>query len=249
MSTSEGQIRICNDVSLFQQMEELQISIWGYAERDVVPSQMFVVAVKSGGEVLGAFVGDQLVGFTLAYAGIRDGHPYLHSHKAAVLPQHRDRGLGRALKLAQRENALARGIKRIEWTFDPLQGKNAYFNFCRLGVVVSRYLRNVYGSTSSPLHAGLPTDRLRADWLLDSSRVQQILEGRNPIIDPAAERVEIAALPQNTEAENLSRLQSQARERFEWLFSRGYCATWLARQNSGFTYLLERRPSLTDWPE
>ena len=121
-----------------------------------------------------------MAGFVLAYPGIRDGRPYLHSHMAAVLPEFRDLGIGRRLKLVQREDALARGIPLIEWTFDPLQTKNAYFNICRLGAVARRYLTDVYGSTSSPLHAGLPTDRLVAEWHLESERVVDILTGKEP---------------------------------------------------------------------
>ncbi|MFZ1133728.1 MAG: GNAT family N-acetyltransferase, partial [Candidatus Korobacteraceae bacterium] len=147
-------------------MVDLEFQVWGFRERDVVPSQMYVVAAKTGGQVVGAFVGDMMVGFVLAYAGIRDSNPYLHSHMAAVLPEYRDLGVGRRLKLAQRDDALARGIPLIEWTFDPLQTRNAYFNICRLGAVAQRYLLDVYGATSSPLHAGLPTDRLVAEWHL-----------------------------------------------------------------------------------
>ncbi len=156
-------------------MVELEFQVWGFRERDVVPSQMYVVAAKIGGQVLGAFVDEKMAGFVLAYAGIRDGRPYLHSHMAAVLLNFAILGIGRRLKLAQREDALARGISLIEWTFDPLQTKNAYFNICRLGAVARRYLLDVYGSTSSPLHAGLPTDRLVAEWHLESQRVVDIL--------------------------------------------------------------------------
>src|SRR5215469_7027298 len=173
-------IRHCHTVPEFDQMVDLEIVVWGFGERDVVPSQMYVVAAKIGGQVLGAFLDDKMVGFTLAYPGIRDGRPYLHSHMAAVLPEYRDLGIGRQLKLAQRDDALARGIPLIEWTFDPLQTRNAYFNICRLGVVVRRYLLDVYGSTSSPLHCGLPTDRLVAEWHLASQRVKDILAGKAP---------------------------------------------------------------------
>ena len=220
-------------------MEELQLRIWGYTERDVVPSQMFVVAVKSGGQVLGAFVDDQFIGFALAFAGVREGRVYLHSHKAAVLPEYRDRGVGRELKLAQRADALERGIDRIEWTFDPLQGKNAYFNICRLGVIVRHYLRDVYGATSSPLHAGLPTDRLVAEWLLNSPRVIEILAGEMPIVGAEAERVPVL-VSDATDGAGLARVQTQARERFEALFSQDYAVTWFERENGGGTYVLER---------
>ena len=90
-----------------------------------------------------------------------------------VLAEYRDRGVGRLLKLAQREDALARQINRIEWTFDPLQLKNASFNIARLGAIVRHYIPNLYGRTSSPLHAGLPTDRLVAEWWVRSSRVKE----------------------------------------------------------------------------
>ena len=142
-------------------------SIWG--EDIAVPSPIFVVAHHTGGQVLGAFDGDKMVGFTLALAAIRgDGKPFLHSHMTAVLPEYHNRGVGRRLKLFQRQDALKRGIDLIEWTFDPLELKNAHFNFMRLGAVARRYIPDCYGVTESPLHAGLPTDRLVAEWWLDS---------------------------------------------------------------------------------
>src|SRR6202043_2078925 len=108
--------------------------------------------------VLGAFRGSELVGFTMSIAGWRARQPFLHSHMTAVLDGFRDRSIGRRLKLFQRKDALARGIALIEWTFDPLITKNAYFNFMKLGAVARRYLPNAYGITTSPLHASIPTD-------------------------------------------------------------------------------------------
>src|SRR5664279_1725322 len=185
-------IRPCHTIEEFDEMVELEFRVWEFGERDVVPSQMYVVAAKIGGQIFGAFVDGKMAGFVLAYPGIRDGKSYLHSHMAAVLPEFRDLGIGRLLKLAQRDDALARGISLMEWTFDPLQPRNAYFNLCRLGVVVRRYLIDVYGSTSSPLHAGLPTDRLVAEWHIDSQRVRDIVGGSQPSIPIAIERVPIA---------------------------------------------------------
>src|SRR5262249_2689391 len=89
---------------------------------------------------------------------------------------YRDRGLGRRLKLLQREDALTRGIRLIEWTFDPLELRNAFFNIERLGAVVRRYVPNQYGMSSSHLHGGLPTDRCGAEWYIDSSRVRAIVD-------------------------------------------------------------------------
>src|SRR6516164_11468629 len=204
-------IRSCHTIGEFEEMVELEVRVWGFGERDVVPSQMYVVAAKIGGQILGAFVEDRMVGFALAYPGVRDGRPYLHSHMAAVLPEYRDLGIGRQLKLAQRDDALARGIPLIEWTFDPLQTRNAHFNICRLGVVVRRYLLDVYGSTSSPLHGGLPTDRLVAEWHLASDRVEKVLRGKEPAIGDAKERIEIEL--DESSPETIAQTQIQARQR------------------------------------
>jgi len=237
MPDTSVSIRHCHTVPEFEQMVELEFAVWGFGERDVVPSQMYVVAAKIGGQVLGAFLGDKMVGFVLAYPGVRDGGPYLHSHMAAVLPQYRDLGIGRQLKLAQRDDALARGITLIEWTFDPLQARNAYFNICHLGVVVRRYLLDVYGSTSSPLHGGLPTDRLVAEWHLASKRVTDILEGKEPAIGGGKERVEM--LGDDSSPEKIAYTQAQARQRFQELFAKGYVVTWFERLPGGAAYILE----------
>lgn len=219
-------------------MVELELQVWKFVERDVVPSQMYVVAAKIGGQVLGAFVEGTMAGFILAYPGIRDGKPYLHSHMAGVLPEFRDLGIGRQLKLAQRDDALVREISLIEWTFDPLQTKNAYFNICRLGAVSRRYLADVYGSTSSPLHAGLPTDRLVAEWYLDSPRVVDTLTGKVPARVPRVESVRIAVGDASPEV--VAEVQAKTREQFQNLFAAGYTVTGFERELGGGSYILEK---------
>ena len=232
-------IRPCHTIDEFEQMVDLELKVWEIRERDLVPSQMYVVASKIGGQVLGAFVEEELAGFVLAYPGIGDDGPYLHSHMAGVLREFRDLGIGRRLKLAQREDALARGIRRVEWTFDPLQTKNAYFNICRLGAVARRYLPDVYGSTISPLHAGLPTDRLVTEWNLDSKRVADILAGEEPAGGSVVERIRIV-MPE-TSPELVAGIQAKARERFLDLFAAGYEVTWFEREPGGGAYVLEKR--------
>jgi predicted GNAT superfamily acetyltransferase len=197
---------------------DLQRRVWGYREIDTVPSQMFIVARESGGQVLGAFHHGKAIGFALAFAGIRRGAVYLHSHMVGVLPEYQDRGVGRLLKLAQRDDAIARGIDLIEWTFDPLQLKNAHFNLMRLGVIVRRYIPNFYGRTSSPLHAGLPTDRLVAEWWIRSARVQDLLDGKTPKAGPNRLRICIHAGIQrisSTDPAEAEKIQTQVREQFE----------------------------------
>lgn len=238
MSDQAITIRPCHSIREFEQMVDLEFQVWGFRERDVVPSQMYVVAAKTGGQVVGAFVGDMMVGFVLAYAGIRDSNPYLHSHMAAVLPEYRDLGVGRRLKLAQRDDALARGIPLIEWTFDPLQTRNAYFNICRLGAVAQRYLLDVYGATSSPLHAGLPTDRLVAEWHLSSDRVFALLSGAEPQIGEDVEHVNVKL--DESSPESVAHVQASARQRFQELFAKGFVVTWFEREPGGGSYILSK---------
>src|SRR5204863_4468964 len=125
----------------------------------------------------GAFSGEAMVGFAMSLPGYRDGQAYLHSHMLAVLPEYRNSGVGRNLKLAQREDALERGFERMEWTFDPLEIKNAHLNIARLGAIVRRYMPDFYGPSTSPLQGNLPTDRLVAEWWLRSELVGRVLSG------------------------------------------------------------------------
>jgi predicted GNAT superfamily acetyltransferase len=204
---------------------------------------MFVVAKKTGGQVLLAFDGERAVGFALAFVALKDGLVYLHSHMVGVLAGYRDRGVGRLLKLAQRADALARGIDLIEWTFDPLQLKNARFNIARLGAIVRHYLPNLYGRTSSPLHAGLPTDRLVAEWWVRSGRVENAVADSPAVIGGGtAERIAIPAGIRElceTRAPAAAEIQSRVRGRFEELIAAGYAATGFELNEEEGVYLLE----------
>lgn len=156
---------------------QLQQAVWQFRDLDIIPRRMFAVANAVGGQVMGAWTADKLIGYALAIPGLRDGRPYFHSHMLAVTPEYRNRGVGKMLKLAQREDALARGIELIEWTFDPLEVKNAFFNIEKLGAIVRRYTPDFYGASTSPLHGNLPTDRLHAEWWLRSARVRALIAG------------------------------------------------------------------------
>jgi len=170
-------IRKCQGLDEMRACVALQKEVWNFADIELVPLRIFVVAEKVGGQVVGAFEGNDLVGFAFAIPGVRAGHAYLYSHMLAVRKQYRNAGLGRRLKLYQRDDALARGFDLMEWTFDPLEIKNAYLNIEKLGAIVRRYNLNQYGITSSPLQGGLPTDRLVAEWWLKSRRVETLLSG------------------------------------------------------------------------
>ena len=176
LQTERITIRKCSGIDDFKACVALQKEVWNFDDVDIVPLRMFVVSEKIGGQIIGAFDGDRLVGFAFSIPGSRNGHPYLHSHMLAVQELFRNYGLGRRLKLAQRDDAIAKGFELLEWTFDPLEIKNAYLNLVRLGAISRRYSVNHYGFSSSPLQGGLPTDRLVAEWWLKSKRVINLLD-------------------------------------------------------------------------
>lgn len=178
MSATAMVVRKCHNLDEMLACVALQKEVWNFTDADLVPLRMFVVAEKIGGQVIGAFEDRKMVAFALAMPGSRSGHSYLHSQMLAVREQHRNSGLGRQIKLFQREDALARGFELIEWTFDPLEIKNAYLNIERLGAIARRYSVNQYGITSSPLQGGLPSDRLVAEWWLHSRRVENLLNAK-----------------------------------------------------------------------
>ncbi|HZU25090.1 MAG TPA: acetyltransferase [Bryobacteraceae bacterium] len=221
---------------------ELQQQIWGFDELELLPVRLFVVAVKIGGQVFGAFDGALMVGFCLAIPGMKPGgHAYLHSHMLGVLPAYRDGGVGRMLKLEQRKDALARGIDLMEWTFDPLEIKNAYFNIERLGAIVRRYVFNQYGATSSPLHGGLPTDRCVAEWWLSSPRVETVLAAsalpRTAIDRRISVPADIAEVRRQRPAEARS-VQQRIGEAFTDAFRGGLTVIGFERRAEEATYLL-----------
>jgi predicted GNAT superfamily acetyltransferase len=184
-------IRPLDQQEEFRACVALQSSVWQFQELDLIPRRVFTVARAIGGQVMGAFAGDQLVGFAMALPGIRNGHPYLHSHMLAVQPQYRNHGIGTQLKWAQRADALARGIDLIEWTFDPLVLKNAYVNIEKLGAVARRYTPDFYGVSSSALHGGMPTDRLHAEWWLRSERARRMENNLPQVQCPLSETITV----------------------------------------------------------
>jgi predicted GNAT superfamily acetyltransferase len=226
----------------FQSAVQLQKQIWGFDDIELLPMRLFIVATKVGGQAFGASVGKRMIGFCLAIPGLKaGGGSYLHSHMLGVLPDYRDSGVGRLLKLAQRDDALARGIKLVEWTFDPLEIKNAYFNMERLGAIVRRYVRNQYGTTTSPLHGGLPTDRCVAEWWIASPRVKAIVDGGEPVGRP--EIVERIAVPadiatiRHEEPKRARKIQQDISNGFESHFAKGLAVVGVERTPEAGIYL------------
>src|SRR6266702_7128276 len=238
MTSDSIELRSCHGIEDFRACVGLQKEVWNFTDAELVPLRMFVVADKVGGQVMGAFDGDVMVGFALSVPGTRTGHVYLHSHMLAVRKDHRNGGLGRRLKLMQRDEALSRGIELIEWTFDPLEIKNAYLNIEKLGAIVRRYTINQYGITTSPLQGGLPTDRLIAEWWLKSKRVEALLrDGVFPRPEVAA-RISVPGPIYEWKASPDTRarakdVQDHNREQFLKAFSDGFAVLGYERDDEG----------------
>jgi predicted GNAT superfamily acetyltransferase len=211
-----------------------QQAVWGYADLDTESHAILTVASRFSGQVIGAFAGEEMIGLSVAFGTMKAGR--LHSHRVGVLPAYQNAGIGRQIKLAQREDALARGMKVIQWTFDPLQPRNAHINLRKLGGIARTYIPNIYGITSSPLHGGLPTDRLLLEWELDSERVRRSVAGETPLRSPHTTEIR---LPAESERRNLA-AQQTLRGAFEEAFTAGYTLTDIERSGAENIYLLEK---------
>jgi len=239
-------VRKCHELDEMRACVALQKEVWELSDAELIPLRMFAVAGKIGGQVIGAFRGTEILGFALAVPGIRGVHFYLHSQMLAVRKEHRNAGIGRRLKLVQRDDALARGIELIEWTFDPLEIKNAYLNVEKLGAIARRYSVNQYGITSSPLQGGLPSDRLVAEWWLKSKRVETLLQaGKKPRVEILT-TISVPAQIYDWKASAATRSQAQEvqdrnREQFVQAFADGLSVLGYEpdRQGSG-KFLLGR---------
>jgi predicted GNAT superfamily acetyltransferase len=249
-------IRPCEGFEELEACVRLQVETWGYDQADIIPRKAFLVMQSVGGQVIGAFDTDlpgsppqggpeSMVGFAMSLPGVKAWRnnagspvPYLHSHMLAVREGYRNRGLGAQLKLEQRRDALSRGIRRMEWTFDPLEIKNAFLNIHKLGAIACSYRVNFYGVSSSRLQGGLPTDRLVAEWHLDSPRVKRILGGGNRVEPIIEERIQVPASiyawkASERDRERALNVQLENRRKFQSAFSRGFAVLGFARDAEG----------------
>lgn len=237
-ASSQLALRKCEALEEMQAAFALQKEVWKFTDAELVPVRIFVLANKIGGHVMGAFDGNVMVGFAMALPAMRNGHPYLHSHMLAVRQQYRNGGLGRRLKLFQREHALSAGYELMEWTFDPLEIKNAYLNIEKLGAIARRYNVNQYGITSSPLQGGLPTDRLVAEWWLKSKRVESALRRQPEPRSALARSIAVPAQVYEWKASPATRdqagaVQDRNRTLFQKAFADGLCVLGYERDAGG----------------
>ena len=202
------EIREIKGIAELRAVEDMEIEVWGVSEREIVSALTFIPVCAVGGILLGAFDEGTLVGFVYGFPGFEGDERIIHSDMLAVRKTYRDRGVGRALKMAQRDRALAMGVEKITWTFDPMQARNAQLNF-GLGVIADRYLRDFYFDTTSPLHAG-GTDRLWVTWHLNGFAKKE-----------ASERIAIST-------------RDQMRTQFESAFARGLVAVGFDRASNEY---------------
>jgi predicted GNAT superfamily acetyltransferase len=262
-STTGVSFRRLSSLEDFQACVALQKEVWGDAFTDSVPASILQVASHIGGVIIGAFDEDVLIGFVFGLTGVRDGEPVHWSHMLGVRATAREHGIGRQLKELQRAELARRGIAREFWTFDPLQARNAHLNVNRLGVRVMDYAVNMYGSTDSPLHLGMATDRLIVE--LDTAASPRVIPDgvvapsvRLPVLSPAprpgdpevdGERPQHALIeiPWDLQTgaltpDALLRWRLATREHFQWSFLHGYRVTALHRDRAASRafYLIER---------
>jgi predicted GNAT superfamily acetyltransferase len=245
----DATVRLARTRDDYEACVRLQREVWGLSDLEVTSAIQLVATVHAGGLLLVAEAGAEgVVGFCYAFAALRGGEGHLHSDMLAVRSAWRGQGLGLALKWAQREEALRRGLRLVTWTFDPMRAGNARLNLSRLGATAAELLPDFYGTTSSGLHQGLPTDRLLARWELDSDRVRARAAGERPPAD-AEGPGPVLAIPADWDAvcrSDLARArswQAEVSHGFARLFARGYVAVDCLAPADGLARYVLRRAS------
>lgn len=239
-------IRECTTLDELAECVNLQREVFALPEVELSPVRHFIVTRNAGGFTLGAYDGGRLAGYVLSVPAFMRGERAFYSHMTGVRREYQSLGVGRQLKWAQRERAMAEGVTRIKWTFEPVKARNGYFNLEKLGAVVSEYERNFYG-TDYAVDArgekiGLQSDRLFAEWHLDSEKVMTLAGGGSweETRKPEAE-IEIvndwAELMQDDPQAALD-LQMRVREEFETALGRGLHAGGFQRDEDAPRYLL-----------
>lgn len=251
-------VRECTSIDELNNCVLLQREVFGLPDLEISPRRHLIVSRQAGGWTLGAFSGNRLVGFVHHLAGVRNGDEIFgYSHMMAVAFDYQNRGVGARLKWGQRARAIEEGRGFIKWTWDPMQARNAHFNLNRLGVTVSSYAENFYGTdyaTSPDVTLadapGIDSDRLFAEWALRSRRVEKFAAGEPGVISAEAERT--IAIPVNWTGlmkqdphagkQELERVRGEFLEAFEG----GLICAGFERSSEQPRYLLYRPEALND---
>jgi len=192
-----------------EQLVDLEVIVWQMSDgRGAVPTHMLHAVSHAGGCVIGAFDGEQIVGFTLGFPGHTDGAWRIWSHMAGVHPAYQRQKIGFRLKQQQRLWALERGYERISWTFDPMQRRNAKLNISQLGVTAHIYHMDFYGEMTDGLNAGMRSDRLEVDWWLRDSQVTAIAQGETDRVSRLAQYTPVFLLSADLQPTSYSHLDA-----------------------------------------
>lgn len=240
------EVRECDTIHEMQKCVAIQRRSFFASDLEISPARHLLVTKETGGWTLGAYVDDKVVGFVLSVFMLRDGKPALYSHMTAVDPEFQNHGIGAKLKWAQRARALSEGINYIKWTFQPVLPRNAHFNLDRLGAIIRTYRPNFYGtdcdSNSEVGEIGLDSDRLFAEWILDSPKVTALSKGESwTEPDEVKQKIEIpvdwktlvSTHPQQAVAE-----QKRVKAEFLSAFEKGYVARAFERSDEHPKFLL-----------
>ncbi len=245
---NEIEIRECVSLEQLAECVQLQREVFALPDVELSPVRHFVVTKNAGGFTLGAYDGDRLAGFVLSVPAVLRGEHAFYSHMTGVRPDYQSFGIGAKLKWAQRKRALREGVKYIKWTFEPVKARNAYFNLEKLGATVNEFEINFYGTDygTAPETAGkkigLASDRLFAEWDLESEKVRALAAGENYVTqgEPVAEVIIIndwIALVEEDPAAALD-LQMRVRRDFETAFAEGLVGRAFRRDADNPAYLL-----------
>jgi len=245
--TENIEIRECESLEEFAACVELQREIFALPEIEISPVRHFVVTKNAGGFALGAFSGNELVGFVLSVAAFLRGENAFYSHMTAVRGGFQSFGIGAMLKWAQRDRAIAEGVKCVKWTFEPAKARNAFFNLEKLGATVSEYRPNFYGTDYSTPHEqgggiGLDSDRLFAEWHLESEKVKQLVNGERYV--EALEPEQTISIPADwyslvkSNPERAVLEQTRIKSEFDTAFANGLICRGFIRDDKNPKYLL-----------
>ncbi|HEX6126157.1 MAG TPA: GNAT family N-acetyltransferase [Pyrinomonadaceae bacterium] len=244
---TEIELRECTTLDELAACVGLQREVFALPEIEISPVRHFVVTKNAGGFSLGAFSGGELVGFVLSVPAFLRGEKAFYSHMTAVRADFQGSGVGARLKWAQRARALELGVKFIKWTFEPVKARNAFFNLEKLGAIVTEYHENFYGtdySTAPDAKIGLASDRLFAEWHLESEKVVKLANGVSYsetsapaalIVVPADWSALVKSDPNAALAEQL-----RIREEFKTAFAAGMVGRGFARDGDRPYYVLHR---------
>lgn len=250
MAKDEIEIRECVSVEELGDCVSLQREIFALPETEISPVRHFVVTKNAGGFTLGAFADGKLVGFVLSVSAFSGNDKFYYSHMAAVKKEFQSLGLGAKLKWTQREMSLERSVNFIKWTFQPVQARNAFFNLEKLGAVVRSYEPNFYGTDYSTAHLkegnlGLDSDRLFAEWNLESEKVEKLAKGENFIEEgKVVKTIEIPAdwnLLVETNTRKAIEEQARIKKEFQTAFAENLVCRSFQRSETNPQYLLYKR--------